>query len=327
MAVAEQINTVDVVLLVDHAAQPMQAASAAAIRSILTSGNVDKLVFCFTHFDEVTGDNLATPKDRARHVLDSADNLLAALRTDFHHRDEQALRRRLDTATLFLSRIDKPLDPHDREGQFSIKSFRKLLGVIDAATERPDLGPGRPVYATTELGRAITTAIEQFHRRWDAILGLKSAHGVAREHWTRIKALNKRFAEASADQYDTLRPPAELRELLKEELYKQLDTPQSWKGHRPDDAGVWAIVNEFAQAVARRLNAPIHQRLSVAAQPQWQRSYVFHGAGSTLLRAEHIARYIFDPYVSDSPAEANSFLADLLTVIEEAAGEVDVSLV
>ncbi|WAL49949.1 hypothetical protein [Rhodococcus pyridinivorans] len=326
MAVADQINTVDIVLLVDHAAQPMQAAPAAAIRSILTSGNVDKLVFCFTHFDEVTGDNLATPQDRAGHVLGSANNLLAALRADFHHRDAQALQRRLKTATLFLSRIDKPLDPRDPEGKVSIRSFRKLLDVIDAATERPDLGPGRPIYDTAELRRAVTAAIGQFHRRWDAVLGLTSAHGVTREHWTRIKALSKRFAEGSADQYDTLRPSAELRELIKEELYKQLDTPQSWKGHRPDDTALSAIVNEFAQAVARRLNAPIRQRLSVEAQPQWQRGYVLHGSGSALLRAEHIAQYIFDPYVSDSPSEANRFLTDLLTVIEEAADEVDVTL-
>jgi len=325
-AVAERINTVDVVLLVDNAAQPMQAAPAAAIRSILTSGNVDKLVFCFTHFDEVTGDNLTTGKERAQHVLGSANNLLASIRADFHPRDEQALRCRLDTATLFLSRIDKPLDRRDPEGRFSIKSFRKLLAVVDSATERPDPGPGRPVYDTAKLRRAVTAAIGQFHRRWDAKLGLQAAQGATREHWTRIKALNKRFADASADQYDTLRPSAELRELIKEELYKQLEHPHGWTGQRPDDTALSAIVNDFAQAVARKLNTPIRERLSVAAQPQWQRSYVLHGTGSTQLRAEHIARYIFDSYISDSPSAANSFLADLMTVIEAAAGEVTASL-
>ncbi|UNN05181.1 hypothetical protein [Rhodococcus opacus] len=326
MAVSERINAVDVILLVDNAAQPMQAAPAAAIRSILISGNVDKLVFCFTHFDEVTGDNLATPRDRADHVRGSANNLLAAIRTDLHQRDEQALRRRLDNATVYLSRIDKPLDASDREGLFTIRSFRKLLDVIEKTGERPDLGPARPIYRKAELRQAVVAAVEKFHHRWDAILGLKPSRAVAREHWTRIKALNKRFAEGGADQYDTLRPSAELREFVKEELYRQLESPRDWNGHRPDDAEHTAIVNQLAQGVARGLNAPISGRLSTAAQPEWERSYDLYGSGSTRLRADHIAHDIFDRFVPEAASDDNSFVADLLTVVEAAAAEVDASL-
>jgi hypothetical protein len=56
--VAENIGQVDAVLLVDNAIQPMQAAPASAVRSIVTGGNIAKLIFCFTHFDGVKGDNL-----------------------------------------------------------------------------------------------------------------------------------------------------------------------------------------------------------------------------------------------------------------------------
>jgi hypothetical protein len=54
------IGEVDAVLLVDSAAQPMQAAPVAAMRELARSGNAAKLIVVFTHFDEVKGDNPPT---------------------------------------------------------------------------------------------------------------------------------------------------------------------------------------------------------------------------------------------------------------------------
>ena len=58
--VATQLQQVDAVLLVDNAAQPMQAAPVAALKSIAVSGNATKLHLLFTHFDQVSGANLPT---------------------------------------------------------------------------------------------------------------------------------------------------------------------------------------------------------------------------------------------------------------------------
>lgn len=325
--VTEWVNRVDVVLLVDNATQPMQAGPALAIRSILTSGNIDKLVFCFTHFDGVTGDNLATATDRRDHVLGSANNLVTTLGNDFNPRAERALRRRLDAATVFLSRIDKPLDAKDVDGRFSTRSFRKLHELVVQAGERPDLGPARPVYAEADLRKALAAAIGDFHGRWDAILGVSFSRFVAKEHWARIKALNKRFAERSADEYNTLRPSADLREFIKEELYRQLESPHDWQGNRPDDDDtLTAIVDEFSQAIARRLNKPIYDRLSVAAQSEWQRALAFQGAGSTRVRAEHISHDVFDVFVPEPAPTVNAFTNALVGLIAEAATEVNVTL-
>jgi hypothetical protein len=52
------------VLLVDNAAQPMQAAPVAALSGIAVSGNASKLHVTFTHFDQVKGDNLPGFSDR-----------------------------------------------------------------------------------------------------------------------------------------------------------------------------------------------------------------------------------------------------------------------
>lgn len=210
---------------------------------------------------------------------------------------------------------------YSRSGLSVSSSLSSRRPAPDLTWARPGRSTARPSFVrpSSQPSRSSTTdgtRSSVWHRR-----GLSP-----REHWTRIKALNKRFAEASGDQYDTLRPSAELREFVKEELYRQLESPRGWNGHRPDDAEHTAIVNELAQAVARGLNAPISGRLSTAAQPEWERSYDLYGSGSTRLRADHIAHDIFDRFVPEAASNDNSFVADLLTVVEAAAAEVDASL-
>lgn len=330
-AVAKTIDEVDAVLLVDSAAHGIQAAPASAIRSILTSGNTDKLVFCFTHFDEVRGDNLANANDRAQHVLSSVENLLASIRDEFGPRSERALQRRLDRNRFFLADIDKPLDSTTTSGRQSIGQFKKMLIAIDTITDRPETGPARPVYDKANLVLAIAAAARSFHRRWKAVLGITYEADVDKEHWTRVKALNRRFAEGTADQYDTLRPASELRELLKDEVYKTLESPLRWKGGTPaDDESVTAAINEFSQAIAKRLFTPVRDRLSIRPQRSWQNTYSLSGTGSTFVRARRISdeilmRNVPIPGATPSP-DQNEFLHSVIATIEEAAEETGVEL-
>ena len=80
--VSRLIETVDAVVLVDNATQPMQAAALAAMRELVATGNGRKLILAFTHFDEVKGDNLPSTNEKAQHVLASAENVLAAFGED-----------------------------------------------------------------------------------------------------------------------------------------------------------------------------------------------------------------------------------------------------
>ncbi|GII84184.1 hypothetical protein Ssi03_21740 [Sphaerisporangium siamense] len=328
--VAKAIDEADAVLLVDNAAMPVQAAPASAVRSILTSGNADKLLFCFTHFDEVKGDNLRGLKDRRNHVLASVENLLSNFRIEFGVRSELMLRRRLDVA-VFLADIDKPLDPDTQSGRLSISQFKKLLSGIEATTERPELGPARPVYDKANLVLAVAAAATSFHRRWNAVLGIQRQADVAKEHWTRIKALNRRFAEDTSDQYDSLRPASDLREFLKDEIYKTLQRPVEWTGDSPaDDEALTVVINELSQAIARRLSAAIRDRLSVRPVREWQHAYYLSGSGSTFVRARHISNAIFArnvpiPGVTPSP-DHNDFLHAVIAVVNDAAEEVGVEL-
>lgn len=322
----------DVDAVVAHGLSSMQAAPTSAIRSMLTAGSSDKIIFCFTHFDAVAGDNLgANASSRARHVLASAENLLSSIRDEFNPRSERALRRRLDGNRVFLGSLDKPLDTTTPQGKQAVQQLVRLLDMVDRVNERPDLGEARPVYDKTNLVLAVAAAAMAFHRRWKALLGVAPVPDVDREHWTRVRALNRRFAEGTADQYDTLRPAADLREYLKDEIYKTLEMPLRWEGGRPDDdVQVTAVINEFSQAIAKRLTGPIRERLSIRAQRSWQQSYALSGTGSTFVRARRISDEILSanvPVPGSVPSpDQNDFLHGVIAVVEDAAEEVGCKL-
>jgi hypothetical protein len=88
------------VLLVDNAAQPMQAAPVAALKGIAVSGNASKLHVIFTHFDQVKGDNLPGFSDREQHVLATVENVLKSIGDELGPAAERVLRRRIDQALL-----------------------------------------------------------------------------------------------------------------------------------------------------------------------------------------------------------------------------------
>ncbi len=330
-ALAETINEVNGVLLVDNAMQPVQAAPAEAIRSILTAGNIEKLIFCFTHFDEVRGDNLVNPNDRAEHILASVENLVSSFREEYHPSAEHAVRRRLDGARFFLANIDQQLSPTDREHKLTISQLKKLVGTLEKIDDPIDIGAARPTYDKTNFVLAITKALELFHRRWNAILGIKFQSDVDKEHWRRIKALSRRFAEGSSDQYHTLRPAADLREFLKDEIYRTVNVPLGWKGQpSKDDAEKEAIIDKFLNKIANRLIDVIRRRLSVDPITEWQTAYALRGKGSTFERADQISSDIFArkvPVPSSAPSpDKNRFLHEIIEAIQVVATEEGVEL-
>jgi hypothetical protein len=188
------------------------------------------------------------------------------------------------------------------------------------------------MYDKTNLVLAITAATSSFHRKWRAVLGVTSEANVDKEHWSRIKALNRRFAEGTSDQYDTLRPVSELRELLKDEVYKTVGSPLRWtEGTSPDDEMATAVINEFSQAIARKLLDLLGERLRVSPLKQWQEGFALSGPGSTAARARVIvnnvlSRYVPVPGVTPSTNQ-NEFLHSVIREIEEAAHEVGVELI
>ena len=328
--VATQLEEVDAVLLVDNAAQPMQAAPVAALKSIAVSGNAAKLHFLFTHFDQVAGDNLPTFSAREEHVLASVENVLKAIGDELGPAAERVLRRRIENARFFVGNIQELLNPKKKTGSRTIGQFEDLLKILEYPELAAETGPSIPVFDRMNLSLAVTEAAKAFHARWRGLLGLEVSQDAPKEHWTRIKALTRRLAEGWTDQYDSLQPAADLRNQLQVQIYLMLQRPVRWEGGEPSDDDKQAIVDAMSNAVTKRLMELTRRRIVDDARLGWQDAYAQSGSGSTFIRARIIASDVYDrgapiPTVSASP-DQNRFLKDVAALVTEVAQDVGVVL-
>lgn len=329
--VTRRINEADAVLLVDDATQPMQAAPVAVMRELVSSGNAAKLILAFTHFDEVKGDNLPTLKSRVQHVLASAENVLAAIGEDLGPFGERALRKRLDSERVFLEGIQEPLSPDVKSGVRTIKQLNKLLGCIDEVANRLESAEGRPFYDRMNLVLAVKSAAEGFHDAWFPRLGLEIKSGAGKEHWTRVKALSRRLATGMADEYDSLRPVADLRKELQDRIYVFIQNPLKWDGPEPSDDEKQFIFDSLADSIGRRMLSLATRRVKSERVQEWQTAYDNHGRGSTFVRAGIIGNKIYStaaPIPDVMPSlDRNKFLQDVAAEVQAAAEEVGATLI
>ena len=317
---SKRIDMVDAVILVDNATQPMLAAPVAAMKELVSSGNSAKLIFAFTHFDKVSGDNLPNPSARAQHVLASAENVLSAIGEDLGPFAERALRARLASSRVFLADLDQILDVETKDGKRTATQLGKLLEMIDGIVERPKPIDSRPIYDRMNLVLAVERAAESFHNGWRPRLGLSVKQGLDKEHWTRIKALSRRFAMGS-DHYDTLHPVADLKRELQQRLYVLLQNPVDWNGPEPSDDDKQSIFDAIAEGLSRRLLDLASRRVKSERLGEWRNAYDESGPRSTFRRAKLIAERVYDlaapvPDVTPSP-DRNAFLQDVATVTRE----------
>ena len=312
--------------LVDNATQPMQAAPQSAMREVVATGNGRKLILAFTHFDEVKGDNLRGDNEKAVHVLASANNVLAAFGEALGPQAERILRGRIEQARFFLAELQNPLSGNSSTGRRTIRQLRRLLESIDQVIERPQPTEAQPVYNRMNLVLVIRTAADSFHKRWRPRLGLESRPGFSKEHWTRVKALSRRLAENWTDEYDTLKPVADLRQELVKGIYRFIQNPESWDGAEPSEEEEQDRFDRLADSLGRRFLDLSTHCIWKERMEAWQQAYSRSGAGSTFVRAEIIGDEIYEraapvPEAIPSP-DRNRFLREVVSAFEAAAEEV-----
>ena len=329
-AITRRLESVDAVLLVDNATQPMQAAAVAAMRSLASSGQTAKLIVCFTHFDAVTGDNIPTFKLKEQHVLASAENALTSIGEQLGSLAERALRQRFASARFFLGGLDRTLTLNTKLEKRTVAQLQELLRTIDAIVVQPEPVPSRPVYDRVNLALAVQQAAEEFHAAWDARLGIIAKAGVLKEHWARIRALARRLAERWDDEYLGLKPVADLHRELQENIYRFIQTPVVWTGAVPSDDEKQLVFAAFALSISLHLLVVVAARLRDEAVSEWQRAFGISGKGSSFARAKIIAADIYDkaapiPGVAPSP-ERNKFLNDVMDAVRKAAETHNITL-
>lgn len=321
-ALTRRIESTDAIVLVDNAVQPMQAAPVAAMKEMITSGSASKLLLVFTHFDEVKGDNLPNAAAREQHVLASAENVLASIGEELGPFAERALRCRLKEACFFVGGIDEDLDAAKKTQKRTIGQLQALLAAIDAIVEKPAPVLAKPVYDRMNLVLAVKNAAESFHDAWWPRLGLAYKPGVGKEHWKRIWALSRRLSTSGlGDEYDNLKPVADLRKQLQDRLYVLLQNPLRWDPAEPtDDAHKQQVFDGLANALSAKTLDLSTRRVRAERMPEWQSAFNQSGRGSSYARASIIGERIYEraapiPDVTPSP-DRNSFLHEVAAVVE-----------
>ncbi|MCO5100723.1 MAG: hypothetical protein M9885_07465 [Burkholderiaceae bacterium] len=326
-SLTRRIESTDAIVLVDNAVQPMQAAPVAAMKEMITSGSASKLLLVFTHFDEVKGDNLRNAADREQHVLASAENVLASIGEELGPFAERALRGRLKDACFFVGGIDEDLDAAKNPHKRTIGQMQALLAAINAIVEKPEPVLAKPVYDRMNLVLAVKNAAESFHDAWWPRLGLAYKPGVGKEHWKRIWALSRRLSTPGlGDEYDNLKPVADLRKQLQDRLYVLLQNPLRWDPAEPtDDAHKLRVFDGLANALSAKTLDLATRRVRAERMPEWQSAFNQSGRGSSYARASIIGERIYEraapiPDVTPSP-DRNSFLHEVAAVVESVCAE------
>lgn len=316
--VTNRFARVDMILLVDNAQQPMQAAPLALLRAVGSSGFADKLAIAFTHFDQVKGANLATFDQKRDHVLGSVANAVASLRDIVGAGVAGAVERQVDSHSVFLGGLDKPTEK--LPGGFK-RQLLELLEMMDSSGTPVEETDCSPVYEMKGIEIAMHDAIDAFREPWRARLGLSYHDGISKEHWTRIKALSRRFASRWADEYDNLTPVADLLARLQEEASKWLDRPAEWTRVPRDDEEREMALDRIRRTVFAHLYDLTKTRLTDDQVANWREAFDHSGAGSATRRA-HTIESIHDmaaPRISAAmTSDARLFLSRLHEILHEA---------
>jgi hypothetical protein len=178
-----------------------------------------------------------------------------------------------------------------------------------------------PVYAGEGLELALRDAVESFLAPWRGRLGLAYHAGAPKEHWTRVKALTRRFANSWANEYDDLRPVADLVARLQESISRWLDNPAGWTSQpRTEEEQSAALAN-----VRRNVFAALHDlaedRLADDHRGDWVSAFAHAGTGSSYRRAGQIDRIYVEaaPPISSAMSTAGrAFLLALYGIVQAA---------
>ena len=320
--VTEKFPETDMILLVDDAQSPMQAASLELLRSVGSSGHGHKLAVAFTHFDQVKGDNISTHRQKRNHVRASVRNATASLRESLGAPVTEILDHQLASNDFYLGGLDQPTE---KILPGFIADLRDLLDRMQKSAEPSEPIDLAPTYNVVRLELSLRDASDGFVAPWRGRLGLEYHEGIGKEHWARVKALCRRIANLWADEYNGLRPVADLVRQLQSSISLWLDNPAGWTRQPEDEDERQAVINAIRQRVYIDIHLLAERRLVTSHRGGWRRAFGFSGLGSSFDRAREMDRI----YKSAAPSitsvmntPSQGFLDEVIEIVRNAVENV-----
>lgn len=315
-SVTRRFDLAHAIILVDDATKPILDAAQALLRTITASGHERKFAAVFTNFDRMKGDDLGSPKDKRNKVLAAVEQGILSVEAalDGQSGAGRRLRRVMESERVFFVG-----GIHEKIGE-GAKSTRKELNAIlkfmrDAnANQRERPTEVIACYDLAHFMFCIRAATDHFQKYWNA--------RIRDEHWSRVKALSRQFANQWSDQYDTLMPAAHLQDLLMEKFGPVVAAPREW---RPPNASLEmkdAAAARVLVELRKRVEDYISRRLREEHLSDWTVAYSRRYTGSARLRARDIRSIYEDvaPVPDEVPAPlATKLLDDFRAMFRDAA--------
>ena len=315
--VTERFREVEMILLVDDAQSPMQAAPLELLRSVGSSGHGRKIAVAFTHFDQVKGDNLRSDEQKINHVHASIGNAVLSLRDSLGAPLARTLESRLADGHFYLGGLDRPADKITRG---FVDQLRALLDRMQDSAEPSEPVAAAPTYSVSRLEFILRDAADGFKNPWKGKLGLSYYEGRS-VHWARVKALCRRITNQWDNEYYDLRPVADLVRELQNCIALWLNNPAGWIEHPKDDNEREAAISKISQQVFDEVHELAGRRLIISQRNGWQTAFRFSGRGSSRDRAVRMVR-IYDtaaPSISSAmDVHDQEFLDEVLQIIRVA---------
>ena len=284
--VTERFPETDMILLVDNAQSPMQAAPLELLRSAGSSGHAHKLAVVFTHFDQVRGDNLGTHAQKVNHVHASIGNAVVSLRDSLGAPVAEILEQNLRSKNFYLGGLNRATEAIPSG---FINDMQELMNLMQKSAEPPEPIDAAPRYNIARLELALRDATDGFKDPWMGRLGLSYYEGVPKEHWGRVKALCRRIANLWDNEYNGLRPVADLVRQLQNSISLWLDNPAGWT-ISPEESEGQAVINRIRQKAYIQIHLLAQRRLLTHHRRGWMTAYGFSGPGSSFDRAKEMGR-------------------------------------
>ena len=324
-SITNSYGYVDKVLLVDNAQQPMQAASTAVIRNLITTGYGSKLVVCFTHFDLVKGDNFHSSSDKEYHVKGSMINTFNLLNSEIKNISD-FINIFIEDNAFFLANLHKNLNKN--KNIYTINQLNKLVIKLSTSIEYIPFSMLTPTFKKSQIMTGLNDALKKFGQRWLTILGFGFHEEVRKEHWTRIKALNKRIAYRIANEYNNLQPIPELRRYITESVYNALSSAETeWDNPFASFEDKDYKQNIILQKIQENLYNILNNNLIEINIFKWKEANDKEGKNSTVIRAYIISELIKSSILelipdSDDYQLSNIILDEVIQSILSTQGKV-----
>jgi len=318
LRITSRYDLADAVILTDRSDSSMQAASAAVLKSLVSSGHESKLVVCFTKFD-TTRDDDSRPRlrDRQDYLRNSLDSAISDIGGEIDRQSTRRLHNFIGDRVFFLEDLNKG----DDLPEVARRELVRLFDTVRSMARPAEPVQARPIYDLSFLPFAVQKAAKEFHARWRARLGLEINPRYSAEHWSRIKALSRYSAILDPTGYSDLNPVDDLASTMERHLSVFFQNPIRWS---VDDVTAEADAEAVAavKRQAHSLLGGLAVRRTIQEQVEgWRSAYRRSGTGSTKPRARDIeALYnLVVPVPDETPeAQSSAFLQTIRDLVRNA---------